>query len=120
MLSYLLFLQLLVSAVLAGGRGIEARDVLDPNTALAGEAIDSVEAADAPSRRRRRLWRPKVGEKFQIVLSATVDLKRGPVVPQDVQIFDIDLFDTNKQTIESLQRMGKKVKVRDTLIWDYN
>jgi hypothetical protein len=59
----------------------------------------------------REIWEPLVGQQFQIVLSATVDADRrhGAVVPEYVQIFDIDLFDNTINTIRDLKRMGKKV-----------
>src|SRR6201992_493329 len=58
-----------------------------------------------------RVWRPRVGQEFQIVLSASVDADRshGPIVPEYAQIFDVDLFDNTAETIRQLKRSGKKV-----------
>lgn len=55
-------------------------------------------------------WKPAVGETWQIVLSSAIELPSdASSVTPDVAIFDIDLFDTPKVTIESLHRLGKKV-----------
>jgi len=69
---------------------------------------DSAEAEDALF---GRIWRPRVGQDFQIVLSATIDADRrhGPIVPQYAQIFDVDLFDNTAETIRQLKWAGKKV-----------
>jgi hypothetical protein len=57
------------------------------------------------------IWQPKVGEPFQIVLSMIVDGNSTaiPLQPPNVNIFDVDLFDTSKATIQALKGMGKKV-----------
>jgi len=68
-------------------------------------------STEAEDRLFGRMWRPRVGEQFQIVLSATVDANRrhGPLSPEHVRIFDIDLFENDRTTIRQLKRMGKKV-----------
>jgi hypothetical protein len=120
MLSFFIYFQLLAFVVLSVKGSVEPRilDAVVINTTLAGEAIeateatDAIEAADAADdaeARRGRVWQPKVGAPFQIILSATIELENSPVVPQGVEIFDIDLFDTDKKTIDALKAMGKKV-----------
>ena len=59
------------------------------------------------------VWQPEVGARFQIILD-----RRGigsgrygidQLVPDNADIFDVDLFDTPKELIQSLQKRGKKV-----------
>jgi hypothetical protein len=60
-----------------------------------------------PSPNTTLLWIPKVNETWQIILS------HPPVVSDsvtpDVDIFDVDLFDTSSSTIAQLHKLGKKV-----------
>jgi len=49
-----------------------------------------------------------VGAKIQMVLSSTISASGG-LVPSDVGIFDIDLFETPATTIEQLHSQGAKV-----------
>ncbi len=52
----------------------------------------------------------KVGQKFQIILSSIPNLTASPkVVPGDAPVFDIDLFDTDADTIAGLKSQGKTV-----------
>jgi hypothetical protein len=44
-----------------------------------------------------------------MVLSGTVGASEGSVIPQNVNIFDIDLFDTPASTISTLRDQGIKV-----------
>jgi hypothetical protein len=55
------------------------------------------------------LWQPAVADKIQMVLSGTVRASEGSVIPQNVNIFDIDLFDTPASTISTLRDQGIKV-----------
>jgi len=56
------------------------------------------------------VWQPAPGERFQIILSRVLDLKAGQdIVPDTADIFDIDLFQTPKTTIDVLRSKGKKV-----------
>src|ERR1700761_7390626 len=75
------------------------------------ESVDNGESADAEDYLFGRVWRPRVGQDFQIVLSETVDGDRrhGPITPQYAKIFDVDLFDNTAETIRQLKRSGKKV-----------
>ncbi|PMB72475.1 hypothetical protein BM221_002580 [Beauveria bassiana] len=52
-------------------------------------------------------WAPKVGETWQIVLQNTIrsDIDFNP----DVSIWDFDVFDNDKETIDKLHDRGKKV-----------
>ncbi|KAF2435108.1 hypothetical protein EJ08DRAFT_570817, partial [Tothia fuscella] len=54
----------------------------------------------------KSLWQPTFGSKRQIVLNYVVDVNK--VFRDDVGIFDVDLFDTPKETIQSLHEKGKK------------
>jgi hypothetical protein len=53
------------------------------------------------------LWQPKFGSKWQIVLNSVIDINKVPV--DGAEIYDVDLFDTPKETIEGLKAKGKKV-----------
>jgi hypothetical protein len=57
-----------------------------------------------------RIRDPKVGPTFQIILSGALDLKPGAkYVNPDVDIYDIDLFMTEKRTIDTLKQLNKTV-----------
>jgi len=53
------------------------------------------------------LWAPKVGDTWNYILTGVVDVSK-PLVP-DVLVYDIDLVETSKDTIDKLHSMGKKV-----------
>ncbi|KAF2868584.1 glycoside hydrolase superfamily [Massariosphaeria phaeospora] len=66
--------------------------------------------APLPSPTARLPWRPQVNESWQIVLQNSIVLAPDATsVTPDVSIFDVDLFDTSKETIDTLHRLGKKV-----------
>jgi endo-alpha-1,4-polygalactosaminidase (GH114 family) len=55
-------------------------------------------------------WIPKVNDTWQIVLQNNIELSSdASSVTPDVAVYDIDLFDTPKETIDTLHRLGKKV-----------
>lgn len=55
-------------------------------------------------------WTPKVNDTWQIVLQNNIILEENATrVTPDVAIYDIDLFDTPRETIDTLHRLGKKV-----------
>ncbi|KAK8149187.1 hypothetical protein G3M48_007951 [Beauveria asiatica] len=56
---------------------------------------------------RSSKWAPKVGESWQIVLQNTIrsDVDFTP----DVSVWDFDVFDNDKETIDKLHDRGKKV-----------
>jgi hypothetical protein len=57
-----------------------------------------------------QIWRPSVNSTWQIVLSDPIALDdRSTTISPDVEIFDIDLFEHPKSTIDHLHRMGKRV-----------
>jgi hypothetical protein len=52
----------------------------------------------------------KVGQRFQILLSAVPDVSRpANVVPQNAPVFDVDLFDAEEDVIKGLKKLGKSV-----------
>jgi len=56
------------------------------------------------------LWQPAVGGKWQIILNSTIKLDpSGGIEPINVKIFEVDLFDTPKTTIQVLRNEGVKV-----------
>jgi hypothetical protein len=55
-------------------------------------------------------WTPKVNDTWQIILQSNMVLDPSATsVTPDVDVYDIDLFDTPKATIDTLHRLGKKV-----------
>jgi hypothetical protein len=84
---------------------------------------------NSPQVSSKQLWQPKVGSPFQIILSSAIVLHNGqtqsrsssspslgqnaqitfPLVPERVEIFDIDLWDNPTETVERLHASGKKV-----------
>jgi hypothetical protein len=58
---------------------------------------------------RKRLWQPKIGSKWQIILDGVPDTKRAVLKPEDATIFDIDLWDAHADHICDLKKRGKKV-----------
>lgn len=82
-----------------------------------------------PQVSNKKLWQPRVGSPFQIVLSSSIVLQNGQtqnrlpsspsvaqsaqklfqLVPERVDIFDIDLWDNTAETVGKLHASGKKV-----------
>jgi hypothetical protein len=60
-----------------------------------------------------QIWQPKQSQRFQIILDRSVMTvnQLGPqeLIPENAEIFDVDLFDTSMDLIQSLHRKGKKV-----------
>jgi hypothetical protein len=57
----------------------------------------------------RQIWRPAVKSTWQIVLSDPIKLgETSEAISPDVEIFDIDLFENPRSTIDALHRLGKK------------
>jgi hypothetical protein len=56
------------------------------------------------------IWKPEVNSTWQIVLLEPIklDASANSVTP-NVDVFDIDLFNTPKSTIDTLHRLGKRV-----------
>jgi hypothetical protein len=55
------------------------------------------------------VWHPVVKSTWQIVLSEPIKLDMNSIsISPDVQVFDIDLFENPKATIDALHRLGKK------------
>lgn len=96
-----------------------------------GNAAPAKPAAPAlPAAKAKPIWMPKVSSPFQIILSGVLDMKtvqvtphpnnsapkvsghavKAPVLtPNNVEIFDIDLWETPRETVDHLHNMGKKV-----------
>lgn len=58
-----------------------------------------------------QIWRPAVNTSWQIVLNnpIKIDTKAPVAITPDVEVFDIDLFENPKSTIDALRGLGKKV-----------
>jgi hypothetical protein len=67
-------------------------------------------ATPLPSPTNTVPWTPRVNDTWQIVLLNNIELPDdASSVTPNVSIFDIDLFTTPKETIDTLHRLGKKV-----------
>jgi hypothetical protein len=76
------------------------------SAALAGvipRATNTTEISEAVE-----LWQPALNSPFQIILNAIVDINK-PLQPSNSFIFDVDLWDTPKETITQMKAQGKKV-----------
>jgi hypothetical protein len=81
-------------------------------TQTGASAIDSKSASYVPSATAASggVWQPAVDSTWQIVLSNTLTLSTTATsVTPDVDVFDIDLFDNQAETITTLHNLGKKV-----------
>lgn len=56
---------------------------------------------------RTSLWRPKVGDSFQIVLHDPI--KTDVDIKPDVAVWDLDVYENDAATFKKLQDAGKKV-----------
>jgi hypothetical protein len=65
--------------------------------------------SSSPPSETTPLWRPKVGDTWQIILSHPPIISNEGNTTPDVDIFDIDLFDTPVETMDRLHDLGKKV-----------
>jgi hypothetical protein len=54
------------------------------------------------------VWQPEVGAKIQMMISAVPKIDDS-LVPRDVPIFDVDLFEAPASTIRALHEKGIKV-----------
>ncbi|KAI9167288.1 hypothetical protein HJFPF1_03414 [Paramyrothecium foliicola] len=54
-------------------------------------------------------WVPKIGDTFQMVIANSLRLNNDSDASPDVNIFDIDLFDNDSETISSLKSAGRRV-----------
>jgi len=57
------------------------------------------------------IWQPQIGQKVQVILDkrAAVLDENAPLIPDQADIWDLDLFDTPKRTIDILHSKGKRV-----------
>jgi hypothetical protein len=74
---------------------------------IAIQALLATSVAGA-SLRRRDIWQPQVGAKWQIDISND-QLTPQTLEPSDAQIWDVDLFTTTASAIASFKGAGKKV-----------
>jgi hypothetical protein len=65
-------------------------------------------AFGAALRPRQSSWTPKVGEKWQIILSGEPNMSAG-LTPEDAVVWDLDLFNTDASTISAIKAQGKSV-----------
>jgi len=64
----------------------------------------------APVPAKRDLWQPSVASKWQIMIKNNISISlQDTLTPADVNIWDIDLFNTPADVISGLHGLGKKV-----------
>jgi hypothetical protein len=83
-----------------------------PNILFSGLAATSLVAASPhgpldPT--KKKIWQPKVGTKYQMILTGVVDPTAPIIRPFSAPVYDIDLFYHPKSTIDTLHAQGKKV-----------
>ncbi|KAF2429480.1 hypothetical protein EJ08DRAFT_635168 [Tothia fuscella] len=79
------------------------------STAIFGSAIGAAVPAVLSERDTQvpTVWAPEVGSTYQIILTNSMNLESG-LVP-NVDIYDLDLYDTDISVIGGLHAAGKKV-----------
>lgn len=100
-----------VGLALGLGLGLTiGRNGSDSDDNGSGNASPSITASPLPSPTGVLPWTPKVNDTWQIILlnNILLDADAKSVTP-DVAVYDIDLFETSKETIDTLHRLGKKV-----------
>lgn len=71
---------------------------------------DDEDAPPLPSPTTRLPWTPSINSTWQIVLQNRISLPTSASsITPDVDVYDVDLFETDKDTIATLHRLGKKV-----------
>lgn len=96
---------------LFGNRGGRGKGSAPPPRPGPGPSIVSNQPPQeiSPDVLQKPLWKPRIKSKFQIILSAAVDVNLGLPPSPDVDIWDLDLFYHSKKEFDDLKRMGKKV-----------
>ena len=63
-----------------------------------------------PTTTNGSIWQPKIDDIWQIVLLQPIKIdSASPSITPDVAVYDIDLFDNPKSTVDALHKLGKKV-----------
>jgi hypothetical protein len=74
---------------------------------LVGLAVGAVLPEDSQV---AEVWQPSVAAKWQIVIKNNISVDTDtPLAPADVNIFDVDLFNTPVSVFKGLHDQGKKV-----------
>ncbi|KAJ4012634.1 hypothetical protein NW752_008347 [Fusarium irregulare] len=65
----------------------------------------------ASTPKRKTLWKPEAGTKWEIILSEVFKLPKGGASKLDstVPVYDLDLFENEKSTFSAMQKAGKRV-----------
>ncbi|KAF4962415.1 hypothetical protein FSARC_9524 [Fusarium sarcochroum] len=75
-------------------------------------STDSDDSTEPYLKARGKLWQPKVGAPWQIVLSQAIKLNNDGTADNlkpNVGIYDLDLYDNDEETFAALHDAGKKV-----------
>jgi hypothetical protein len=80
------------------------------NPSMTQASATSALATPLTSATPGNIWQPAVASTWQIVLDSPISLdSTATTTIPDVDVFDIDLFDNPKSTIDQLHTLGKKV-----------
>jgi hypothetical protein len=79
-------------------------------TLLAASA-DAFNPRAAVAPKRKALWKPEAGTKWEIILSQVFKLPKGGASKLDstVPVYDLDLFENDKSTFSAMQKAGKRI-----------
>jgi hypothetical protein len=80
---------------------------LQTSSTAISQTTSAAASTPAPVQTPSSIWQPAVGSTYQIMLSDVPDTNTT-IVP-DVEIFDIDMFNTPAETIAGLKSQGKSV-----------
>ncbi|KPM45279.1 hypothetical protein AK830_g1273 [Neonectria ditissima] len=91
-------LQMVAGSPLRNGTGINVAEKAQPRRG----------SADIDVASRQYVWKPSVGDSWQIVLSSPIKANSQTMSP-DVKVWDLDLYDNDVSTFQALQNAGRKV-----------
>ncbi|GKU07131.1 endo alpha- polygalactosaminidase precursor [Fusarium langsethiae] len=74
-------------------------------------SADAVNPRAKTTSKRKELWKPEVGAKWEMILNQVFKLPSGGASKLDpsVTVYDLDLYDNSKETFAALQKAGKHV-----------
>jgi hypothetical protein len=79
-------------------------------TIALGLLTQQVSSTILPITKEAELWQPAVASKWQIMIKNNISIAlEDTLEPADVDIWDVDLFNTPVDVIDGLHSLGKKV-----------
>lgn len=103
-----LILIIVIPLAVGLGVGLSNRGGDDDDNSGGGDNNNNTDIGDATP--RPSLWHPEVGESWQIVLLKPIKADSGgSYTPDNVAVYDLDVFDNDVETFKALQDAGKKI-----------